>query len=113
MTVSATHEARQAATAASAADPPARRSSSPAVVVAGWPAATAARIDWTVKRGAPAGCKRLSSGPRDASGDPTKEAQMHAKHILFLTAAALSLAVLAGPSLGAGSANAPIRVTGT
>src|SRR5215831_13825793 len=38
---------------------------------------------------------------------------MHAKHVLFLAATALTLAVLAGPSLGAGSANAPIRVTGT
>src|SRR5262245_28689456 len=42
MTVSATHEARHAATAASAADPPASRISIPAAVVAGWPAATAA-----------------------------------------------------------------------
>jgi hypothetical protein len=38
---------------------------------------------------------------------------MHTKHVLLVAAAALSLAVLAGPSLGAGSANAPIRVTGT
>jgi hypothetical protein len=38
---------------------------------------------------------------------------MHTKHGLLVAAAALSLAVLAGPSLGAGSANAPIRVSGT
>jgi len=38
---------------------------------------------------------------------------MHTKHVLLVAAAALSLAVLAGPSLGAGSANTPIRVTGT
>ncbi|HEY7694059.1 MAG TPA: hypothetical protein VH816_17105 [Gaiellaceae bacterium] len=38
---------------------------------------------------------------------------MHTKHALLVAAAALSLAVLAGPSLGAGQANAPIRVTGT
>lgn len=38
---------------------------------------------------------------------------MHTNHALLVAAAALSLAVLAGPSLGAGSANAPIRVTGT
>ena len=38
---------------------------------------------------------------------------MHSKHVLLAVAATLSLAVLAGPSLGAGSANAPIRVTGT
>ena len=40
MTVSATHEARQAATAASAALPPSARISTPAAAVAGWPAAT-------------------------------------------------------------------------
>src|SRR5919199_3407714 len=42
ITVSATHEARQAATAASAALPPAARISTPASAVAGCPAATAA-----------------------------------------------------------------------
>src|SRR5581483_1815887 len=43
ITVSATHDARHAATAASAAEPPACRISIPASAVAGWPAATAAR----------------------------------------------------------------------
>ena len=38
---------------------------------------------------------------------------MHTKHLLLVAAAALSLAVLAGPSLGAGRAEGPIRVTGT
>src|SRR5436190_7654529 len=42
MTVSATHDASDAATAASAAVPPAPRISTPAAAVAGWPAATAA-----------------------------------------------------------------------
>src|SRR5919201_1831556 len=42
MTVSATQEAKQAATAASAALPPSSRISTPASTVAGWPAATAA-----------------------------------------------------------------------
>ena len=42
MTVSATHEAREAATAASAAEPPSSRISSPTSTVAGCPAATAA-----------------------------------------------------------------------
>src|SRR5687767_12965611 len=41
MTVSATHDARQAATAASAAVPPSSRISIPAATVAGCPAATA------------------------------------------------------------------------
>src|SRR5215207_4913792 len=44
MMVSATHEASAAPTAASAAEPPSRRISSPASAVAGWPAATPARI---------------------------------------------------------------------
>jgi acetamidase/formamidase len=44
MTVSATHEASEAATPASAAVPPSRRISTPASTVAGWPAATAAGI---------------------------------------------------------------------
>src|SRR5882724_7199274 len=44
MIVSATHEARHAATAASAALPPAARISAPASAVAGWPAATAGEI---------------------------------------------------------------------
>src|SRR5437764_14898176 len=44
MTVSATHDARHAATAASAALPPSARISIPAAVVAGCPAATAACI---------------------------------------------------------------------
>jgi small subunit ribosomal protein S15 len=39
MTVSATQEAREAATAASAAVPPSARTSRPASAVAGWPAA--------------------------------------------------------------------------
>jgi len=39
---------------------------------------------------------------------------MHSKHLLFVAAAALAVAVFAGPSLGAGSAAPPpIRVTGT
>ena len=38
---------------------------------------------------------------------------MHAKHALLAAAAVLSIAALAGPSLGAGSANAPVRVIGT
>jgi hypothetical protein len=38
---------------------------------------------------------------------------MHFKHVLLGVAAALTLAVLAGPSLGAGSATSPIRVAGT
>src|SRR5919206_4639815 len=45
ITVSATQEARHAATAASAAEPPSARISIPASAVARWPAATAARID--------------------------------------------------------------------
>ena len=44
MTVSATHEARQAATTTSAALPPSSRISAPASAVAGWPAATALRM---------------------------------------------------------------------
>ena len=38
---------------------------------------------------------------------------MYTKHVLLVAAAALSLAVLAGPSLGAGRADPPIRVAGT
>jgi hypothetical protein len=38
---------------------------------------------------------------------------MHTKHLLLVAAAALSLALLAGPSFGAGRADGPIRVTGT
>src|SRR5665213_4134062 len=44
MIVSATHDARHAATAASAAVPPSARISAPASAVAGWPAATAGEI---------------------------------------------------------------------
>src|SRR3954465_1588108 len=44
MIVSATHDARHAATAASAALPPSARISAPASAVAGWPAATAGEI---------------------------------------------------------------------
>src|SRR5688572_1492403 len=45
ITVSATHDARQAATAASAAEPPSSRISIPASTVAGCPAATPAFIN--------------------------------------------------------------------
>jgi hypothetical protein len=38
---------------------------------------------------------------------------MQVKHVLLAATAALSLTVVAGPSLGAGSANAPVRVSGT
>jgi hypothetical protein len=38
---------------------------------------------------------------------------MHSRHVLLAVAAASSLALLAGPSLGARTATAPIRVSGT
>src|SRR6266850_1051924 len=63
MMVSATHDARQAATAASAALPPSARISAPAAAVAGCPAATAASIKLAP---APSGPRRS----RDALGEP-------------------------------------------
>src|SRR5882762_3245601 len=67
MTVSATQDARQAATAASAALPPSARISAPAAAVAGCPAATAASIKLAP---APSGPRRS----RDAFGEPAAEA---------------------------------------
>src|SRR5438105_4961589 len=62
MTVSETQEARQAATAASAAVPPSSRISIPTVVVAGWPAATAACIAVLFYRGVvPVGCRVMNA----------------------------------------------------
>src|SRR5881227_2507292 len=56
MTVSATHDARHAATAASAALPPSARISIPAAVVAGCPAATAACIALFYRGACRVGC---------------------------------------------------------
>src|SRR5947207_3321553 len=66
MTVSATHEASDAATAASAAVPPSRRISTPARAVAGWPAATAGGRSATRRS-----YRRRRAGP---AGDPVSPA---------------------------------------
>jgi len=58
MTVSATQEARLAATAASTALPPASSTSMPASTVAGWPAATAA----CTRRTVPGECATIEGG---------------------------------------------------
>src|SRR6266511_2893058 len=66
ITVSATHDANDAATAASAAVPPSSRISIPAAVVEGWPAATAACIvekllRFLPLRVRPIGCKLMEA----------------------------------------------------
>src|SRR6266480_4227015 len=61
MTVSATHDARQAATAASAAVPPSARISIPAAAVAGCPAATPACIALFYRGAAPVGCRVMNA----------------------------------------------------
>src|SRR5438874_13583764 len=63
MTVSATHEARQAATAASAAVPPSSRISIPVAAVAGCPAATPACIALFYRGAAPVGCRVMNAAP--------------------------------------------------
>src|SRR5213083_370804 len=62
MAVSATHEAREAATAASAADPPSARISAPTSAVAGCPAAIAAPID-AILMGATVGAAHEARSP--------------------------------------------------
>src|SRR5512133_439960 len=61
ITVSATQEASDAATAASAAVPPSARISTPAAVVAGCPAATPACIALFYRGVAPVGCRVMNA----------------------------------------------------
>ena len=77
MTVSATHEASDAATAASAAVPPSSRISIPASTVAGWPAASPGRsIAATLVAGRDLGRTRASFAARGDRGAVYQEVSL-------------------------------------